>query len=86
MQCSKCGASELRRLTREGFLEDEVYLRLGYFPWECTGCRSRMMLKHRGERKAVSSGGFHVRSHELPGKPAWDDFGAGAHDTTYPRG
>jgi hypothetical protein len=46
--CPRCGES-LRRAFREGFIETAILAPLGYFPWECGGCSSRVRLRRRME-------------------------------------
>jgi ssDNA-binding Zn-finger/Zn-ribbon topoisomerase 1 len=55
--CPKCKRGRLQRVEREGFLENSVYPRLGYFPWICTECKARNLVKFRGERKRKRSSG-----------------------------
>jgi hypothetical protein len=57
-QCPHCESIVLRRHGRSGFLQKEVFSRLGYFPWECGQCRQIYLLKLRstGYREAVEQG------------------------------
>jgi len=41
----------LRRIERVGLLQEKVYPLFGYYPWECSGCRKRSLMKDRGERR-----------------------------------
>lgn len=47
--CPGCKRGGMRRTSRHGFREKFVYSLLGYFPWWCSKCRSRVMLRDRGE-------------------------------------
>lgn len=49
--CPECGSNHMRRLPRQGFLQQKLYAYFGYFPWECPICRKVMMLKHRGKKR-----------------------------------
>jgi hypothetical protein len=55
MQCTKCHHGTLSRTKRVGLLEDNLLPLFGYFPWICSTCKQRALLKHRGEVKAVRS-------------------------------
>jgi ribosomal protein L37AE/L43A len=48
--CPKCKRGVVSRVARKGFLEENMYSRLGFYPWECSECRNRLMLKSRGDR------------------------------------
>ncbi len=48
--CPKCVDSPMRRLPREGLLENRVYAKAGLYPWECPLCRNRVLLRNRGVR------------------------------------
>ena len=41
-------------MPRIGLLEQKVLSWLGYYPWECSACRKRVMMKVRGEQKKNS--------------------------------
>ena len=49
-ECPKCG-SRLRRLERKGFLQQSVYPKFGYYPWECPVCRELIFRKKRHQLK-----------------------------------
>jgi len=49
--CPKCGKGHLHRIARRGFLQIKVYPLLGYYPWECAGCRETSLIKKRLERR-----------------------------------
>jgi hypothetical protein len=52
MQCTKCSYNgKLSRIRRVGFLEKHLYSLFGYFPWICSGCKQRLLLKSRGVRR-----------------------------------
>jgi hypothetical protein len=53
MYCVTCGC-EMRRLTRESFMQREIYPLFGYYPWECPLCRELIMYKVRSVRKRKS--------------------------------
>ena len=48
--CPKCKKSVMERVAREGLLEKIVYAKAGLYPWECRLCRSRTLMRNRGER------------------------------------
>jgi hypothetical protein len=48
--CTKCKFGELSRTKRVGLMEELIYPHLGYFPWICSECKERVIVKHRGER------------------------------------
>ena len=41
-------------MPRIGLLEQKVLSLLGYYPWECSACRKRVMMKARREQKKRS--------------------------------
>jgi DNA-directed RNA polymerase subunit RPC12/RpoP len=49
MRCRKCGTGQLVRTKRHGWVEKQVYTRLGMYPWLCKGCKTRVMLKVKEE-------------------------------------
>lgn len=49
--CSNCKGSNLRRSSRQGFLETFVYSLAGRFPWRCRNCGTRTMLRDRGDSR-----------------------------------
>jgi len=51
MQCRQCQKGELFRVEREGFLQTKVLPRWGYYPWKCSLCHARTLLKSRGPGK-----------------------------------
>ncbi len=49
-------------MARIGFLEEKVFSAMGYYPWECSACRKRLMLKSRGQiRRKRSSAPSEIR-------------------------
>ena len=54
MKCTKCHYGKLSRTKRVGLLEDNLLPFFGYFPWLCSTCKQRVLLKNRGERRRVS--------------------------------
>ena len=54
MNCTRCHHGKLSRTRRVGFLEDNLLPFFGYFPWLCSACKQRILLKDRGERRRVS--------------------------------
>lgn len=46
--CPRCHGKEYRRVNRKGFWERTVLTFLGYFPWECTLCRTKTFLRVEG--------------------------------------
>ncbi len=52
MRCTKCQYDgKLSRTKRAGFFEEHIYTLFGYFPWLCSACKRRFLLKDRGERR-----------------------------------
>ena len=51
MLCPKCNYKHMYRVEREGFMQTKVYPLLGYYPWECSQCRTPFILRARGEKK-----------------------------------
>jgi hypothetical protein len=37
--CPRCKSTLMRRNFRHGFLEEKVWPKFGYYPWECCACR-----------------------------------------------
>jgi hypothetical protein len=54
MRCTKCQHGKLSRTKRIGLLEDNLLPLFGYFPWICSTCKQRVLLKNRGERRGVT--------------------------------
>jgi DNA-directed RNA polymerase subunit RPC12/RpoP len=50
VRCEYCG-NALRRLARQGFMQQEIYSRFGYYPWECPLCREPMMVRQQHRLK-----------------------------------
>lgn len=46
-QCPRCGSDCLKRMPREGFLQNRVYPIFGYYPWKCTKCLGKFVLRRR---------------------------------------
>jgi len=55
MICGKCRAGKLKRVEREGVLERNLYAWLGYYPWQCSACKTRALFRVRGKRQKVRS-------------------------------
>lgn len=53
--CPHCKRAGIRRTSRHGFAEKFVYSLFGYFPWWCTKCKTRSLLRERGEMSARRS-------------------------------
>lgn len=53
--CPYCKRGGIRRTGRHGVAEKFVYSLLGYFPWWCSKCKTRSMLRQRGEMSARRS-------------------------------
>jgi ssDNA-binding Zn-finger/Zn-ribbon topoisomerase 1 len=47
VNCPKCKLGGVMRVKREGFLENAVLARCGYYPWLCAECKRRVMLRVR---------------------------------------
>ena len=50
LACPKCGDT-MRRLARKGLLQKGVLPLFGYYPWECLGCRTKRLVRARGEHR-----------------------------------
>ena len=50
-QCTSCGFIRTIRVRRKGLFQAVVWTRLGYFPWECCGCRKVFLNKNRGKEQ-----------------------------------
>jgi hypothetical protein len=53
MKCTKCHDGKLSRTHRVGLLEDDFLPFFGYFPWICSTCKQRVLLRDRGERRRL---------------------------------
>jgi hypothetical protein len=53
MQCTKCHQGKLSRTKRVGLLEEDLFPFFGYFPWICSECKSRTLVKARGQRVRI---------------------------------
>jgi len=40
-------------MERVGLFEKKVFPFFGYYPWECSACRKRVLLKTRGQKVRV---------------------------------
>jgi len=49
--CQVCGSDEMRRVLRQGFLQQNIYPLFGYFPWRCLKCGTRVIIRKRHRRK-----------------------------------
>jgi DNA-directed RNA polymerase subunit RPC12/RpoP len=49
MQCPKCNKGQLFRGKRHGWIERQLFGRLGLYPWRCSYCKERSLLKVREE-------------------------------------
>jgi hypothetical protein len=54
--CPKCEVGKLQRVFREGFLQEIIYPRFGYFPWRCLTC-GHLEILHKRHRKRFHVGG-----------------------------
>jgi len=48
VECPRCGSNYLKRVSRVGFLQRALYPIFRYYPWQCSGCKGRVMIKKRG--------------------------------------
>jgi DNA-directed RNA polymerase subunit RPC12/RpoP len=48
VKCPRCGSNHVKRESRVGFFQKVIYPMFGYFPWRCTGCKGRVMIKKQG--------------------------------------
>ena len=46
--CPCCGQLALVRMARLGLLQERVFPKFGYYPWECPQCRKKLLIKSRG--------------------------------------
>lgn len=46
-RCKLCGGERIHRMHRHGWRERVLFPLFGYFPWRCSTCRSKMLLKRR---------------------------------------
>ena len=46
--CKQCHSSNAVRSARKTFLEREVLLRVGLYPWRCLTCKRRFFSRDRG--------------------------------------
>ncbi|NYF92079.1 hypothetical protein HDF08_004198 [Edaphobacter lichenicola] len=53
MQCTKCHFGKLSRTKRVGLFEGNFLPFFGYFPWICSVCKQRILLRDRGERRRL---------------------------------
>jgi DNA-directed RNA polymerase subunit RPC12/RpoP len=51
MQCSNCGGKHLLRMRRTGFLEIRLFPAFGFYPWKCTDCKAKLLLRDRGKKR-----------------------------------
>lgn len=55
IDCTICKFDgKLSRTKRAGLLEERIYPYFGYFPWICSLCKRRILLKNRGDRRRIS--------------------------------
>lgn len=54
--CKHCGSGRLRRLNRRGWLQHNLLPLMGFFPWECVICRSRVFYRDDGHRIHAEAG------------------------------
>jgi len=50
MPCPGCHQISMHRVRRSGFLEKWILPKFGYYPWECTNCGIKKLLKARGKQ------------------------------------
>jgi len=48
--CPVCGADQLYRMARVGFMRRHVFPLFGYYPWQCKECGGEAMLRKRNRR------------------------------------
>jgi hypothetical protein len=53
--CPNCKHGEMVRVQRRGFLQEHVFPKLGFYPWECPICRELSLQRSRGSRRKHSS-------------------------------
>ena len=51
VHCPRCGRDYLKRMQREGFLQNRVFPIFGYYPWKCTKCLGKFVVKRRNVSK-----------------------------------
>jgi hypothetical protein len=59
-RCPRCGCAHMKRMRREGFLQQKICSIFGYYPWRCTKCLGSFLIRkralpkgHRGPMPAV---------------------------------
>jgi DNA-directed RNA polymerase subunit RPC12/RpoP len=45
--CPRCSYDRVRRVYRKGPLQKFIYPLFGYYPWRCTRCGKKLMLRLR---------------------------------------
>jgi hypothetical protein len=50
-------------MERIGLFEKKLFPLFGYYPWECSGCRKRFLLKARGVKIRRGQAGVRHPSH-----------------------
>jgi len=53
MHCKVCGTS-MRRVARDGFVQQHILPLFGFYPWQCPMCRSVSMYRKKNKRKRRS--------------------------------
>ena len=51
VHCQKCGSDRVYRIFRNGYFQEKIYPLFGYYPWRCTKCGMRVMLRKRDRAK-----------------------------------
>jgi hypothetical protein len=49
--CPACERATMRRIGRVGFFQRVVMPWFGFYPWECSNCRSLKFLRVRGIKR-----------------------------------
>lgn len=52
VSCPTCGAMVAMRISRTGFLQQNVLVRFGIYPWKCGACGSTFLSRNRGQKSS----------------------------------
>lgn len=67
VKCPTCKGHAAMRVNRNGFLQQNVAWRFGYYPWKCGACGTVFLYRKRGLRRPEDSAndvGPATRKHE----------------------
>ena len=52
--CPTCSSNAAMRVSRNGFLQQNVLSLFGFYPWKCGACGALFLSRHRGHRTHAS--------------------------------